>query len=219
MQFDQAGEIIRNITYYFAEASAVLFAGEHFYTSDNYNWREQPGIGIGERWDSARPWSNGKVPFFAPGTGSVCGSSTFWSQGCPSNAPPITYSSDGVPTCCQQAVPLCQCLYGGATHHQTIVHNWAGVPQMICTLSSNNRLIFVNGITGDACELEASGSARCGSGGFCANSAFFDTTLPPRGGNIVLESFNVATGTGTWVPQNPSQFPPGFQCEITTAFP
>jgi len=107
MQFDQAGEIIVPVTWYFAAPGAKQLPAQHPFGSQ-HTWAlgRLPTLGLGERWDSLTPYYNGAQPFYAPGSGSFCGPLDWFENGCPSDAPPINYSDAGVPVCCPQ--PPCQ---------------------------------------------------------------------------------------------------------------
>ena len=49
---------------------------------------------------SPRPWRNGSLPYVPPGDGHVCGDLSWFSEGCPSDAPPLARSPSGLATCC-----------------------------------------------------------------------------------------------------------------------
>jgi hypothetical protein len=109
MQFDQAGEILVPVEWYLCSDDAGYFPTPHLFGSGNYANKANDLFGIGEYWASARPWRNGSQPFFAPGSGAFCGPTDWFQLGCPSDAPPLEYSSAGVPVCCPQ--PPCQSWY------------------------------------------------------------------------------------------------------------
>ncbi len=105
MQFDEAGEIVVPIKWYFTSPTANTFPGSHaFISSRTWTAHQQPTVGIGERWDSTPSYYNGALPGKFPGTGNICGPIDWFQNGCPSDAPPVTIVN-GVPACCPL---LCQ---------------------------------------------------------------------------------------------------------------
>jgi hypothetical protein len=101
MQFDEAGEIIVPVMFYFAAPCAPVFPGFHLYATDYFQSHAQPGLGPGLRWDSIPTYYNGALPWPANSSGRFCGSLDWWQNGVPSNAPPVDYGN-GFPACCGQ---------------------------------------------------------------------------------------------------------------------
>lgn len=207
MQFDEAGEIIVPVTWYFAADGAQDFPGYHLFGSAR-SWQEHqlPILGLGERWDSKPSYYNGAQPFFAPGLGGFCGDPDWYVNGCPSDAPPIQYSAAGVPTCCPQ--PPCQPWYVAGLAASTISSNYAGIgpfsqvdfdPFSVTFVDNNN-----NGGTW------TQGISSCGSEHNVESAGFVINAFPPQQ-DLQLSSYDAETFTGTWIPTFPQFFPPGLE--------
>jgi len=101
MQFDEAGLIVHKVRWYWCEPGAKLFPGRNSFSSDNWSPINNSTLGLGEVWNSPRPWSNGSLSVPPPpGDGHVCGDLSWFSEGCPSDAPPLPRSPSGLATCC-----------------------------------------------------------------------------------------------------------------------
>jgi hypothetical protein len=104
MQFDLDGDLIAPVTYYFASPEALQWEGENAFCSANYLSSGTVNLGLGERWDSTPAWSDGVNPGPFSGTHRQCGPRHWWREGVPSDAPPLTYDTRGLPICC--GVPM-----------------------------------------------------------------------------------------------------------------
>lgn len=111
MQFDTAGQIIRRVRWYWADAGAEFFPVRHQFGSQNYSQTGVVLTGLGERWDSERLGRNGSIEGIRQGVGSFCGPLSWYQEGCPSDAPSLELGPLGVPLCCNPR----QGAYAGAT--------------------------------------------------------------------------------------------------------
>jgi hypothetical protein len=101
MQFDVDGEIVAPVKWYWASPGAKLFPGANSFSSDNWITPSNSTLGLGEVWTSPRPWRNGSLTVVPPGDGHICGGDISWfTDGCPSDAPPIPRVPDGLAACC-----------------------------------------------------------------------------------------------------------------------
>jgi hypothetical protein len=96
VQFDVDGEIVRRVRWYFCAPGAPVFPGPSVFRSNNYGDVAGGQLGPGEVWSANRPWSNGALPG-QPGT--PCGDREWFVDGCPSDAPPLTFNGP-LPACC-----------------------------------------------------------------------------------------------------------------------
>lgn len=206
MQFDEAGVIQVPVTWYFAADSAQIFPGPHSFGSSNWDSIPRQGIGVGEQWNSDFAWSNGAAPFYAPGSGSFCGTLDEFENGTSSDAPPIDYNDNGVPVCCPQ--PPCQpwVIFGPPARKFTRVLTgevWGtsvSVPSLYKAGSSVH--------PGDQVQLHSDSLVHCG---LLQRTIVIDM-LVNTGSSLVpvqldLVSYDLATTTGTWqVQPNPTRY-------------
>jgi hypothetical protein len=100
MQWDQAGELITPVRWYFVPPGTPPLPFPHLYGSSNWDTDGVIDLGPGERWDSLRPYSKGQPPGPHLTTGEFCGPLDWWQNGCPSNAPLLPTNLLGQPDCC-----------------------------------------------------------------------------------------------------------------------
>lgn len=100
MQFDEAGTIVVPVRWYFCQEGAQPLPYSHLYVSSNWQTVPRQSVGIGERWDAARPWSNGKPPNGATGTRKPCGPQDWWQNGVPTGSPPLKLDNNLLGACC-----------------------------------------------------------------------------------------------------------------------
>lgn len=100
MQFDQAGQIVRRVRWYFVEPGTEWLPVPHQFGSMNWAPQGLIGLGIGERWDSTRPWRDGAIDWPLTEPIHLCGDNSWWNDGCPSTAPDLPRTPSGRPACC-----------------------------------------------------------------------------------------------------------------------
>lgn len=104
MQFDQDAQIIRRVRWYFVPEDTPSFPAPQKFGSQNWQWRGFEPLGIGERWDSDRPWRDGSIPWpIKPPRLCEHVPVEWFDEGCPSNAPPLQLTPLGQATCCAPA--------------------------------------------------------------------------------------------------------------------
>lgn len=100
MQFDLAGTIVGKVKWYWCRPGAKVFPYQNSFSSDNWITPANSTLGLGEVWNSPRPWRNGSILVVPPGDGHVCGDISWFTDGCPSDAPPLPRSPSGLALCC-----------------------------------------------------------------------------------------------------------------------
>jgi hypothetical protein len=100
MQFDEAGDLIADVQWYWCLPGAKLFPRRNSFCSANWDQLKYNQLGLGEVWNSPRPYSKGTPPAPAAGDGRHCGPLHWFTHGCPSDAPPITRGPTGIGGCC-----------------------------------------------------------------------------------------------------------------------
>lgn len=198
MQFDDTGDLTAEIQWYFANDGAVSFPAFAQFGSKNWLRTGFDYVGPGEVWNATRSYSKGAAKFFAPGNGSFCGQLDWWENGCPSDAPPISYSSQQIPVCCPQQG--CCSWYDGGTGHRTI--STPGQPYVWTKVSENfAEVLFEDAATGYKVQLEPR-SFHCvpGDNGALACGLEVSLTLSFP---LSLWSYDPNTYTSEW------RLPPG----------
>jgi hypothetical protein len=104
MQFDQAGQIVKRVRWFFTAPGAKVFPVPSTFCSSNYELDRERPLGPGEVWNSTRPFSDGATPAGLTGQGSFCGPLDWFVNGTPSDAAPLNLVN-GVPRCCVTANP------------------------------------------------------------------------------------------------------------------
>lgn len=101
MQFDEAGLIVGKVKWYWCAPGAKILPVANSFSSDNWTPVNNSTLGLGEVWNSPRSWRNGSLRVVPPGDGHICGGDISWfTEGCPSDAPPIPRTADGLAACC-----------------------------------------------------------------------------------------------------------------------
>jgi hypothetical protein len=124
MQFDQAGEIVAGVKWYWAAPEAKLWEGHNAFCSSVWDDNKYATTGIGEVWNVVPTYSKGAAPYPSPGTGRFCGRHHWFSEGAPSTAPPLTRGPSGMPACCGGTPGL---LIGGTSTLQGVYRSNGGV--------------------------------------------------------------------------------------------
>jgi hypothetical protein len=198
MQFDAAGEIVVPVTWYFTSPGALTFPGPHRFGS-SHTWAPHslPSIGLGERWDSKPSYANGAQPFYAPGSGSFCGPLDWFAEGCPSDAPPVQYSSAGVPVCCPQ--PPCQPWFPATIPSSTVQTVPPGGTYHLVTYDFFAAL-FNNGPGTIQIEVELE-AVECDMASPYSTVMFVTFVLVDDSEwEYFLQSYDPSTHTGLWTP-------------------
>lgn len=104
MQFDEAGQIVVPVRWYFCAPGAKTLPNGTLFYSKNWDtasagWPPGPG----EVWGD-RTYSKGQRPTPLRGNGNYCGPDSWYTDGCPSSAPPLQLVG-GIPACCPSVPP------------------------------------------------------------------------------------------------------------------
>jgi hypothetical protein len=233
MQFDQAGQVVAKVQWYFAEPGAKLWHGPNAFCSANWDEVKYSTLGLGEVYNAARDYSKGALPFPSPGTGRWCGKHRYFSEGVPSDAEPLPLGPNGQPLCCGGPVLL----IGGTSKLRgryqaqgglqiggtstvpmscqpvdTNMANW-GASTLLQETGSVHWLLLGYGsviasfyLTAEPYEFTffTNSSTPC-SGNFAITEAIFKN--PPNTYNLIFVSYNPTTKIGRWqVPSAGSPF-------------
>jgi hypothetical protein len=87
------------IRWFKAPPGAKVLPVPHNFGSETWDPVHWFNPGIGEDDNSGYTWDNGALLHPYKGL-RFCGKPEWWLNGCPSNTPPLTYNSTGMPTCC-----------------------------------------------------------------------------------------------------------------------
>lgn len=211
MQFDQAGLVVAPVTYYFAPPGAKFFPVPHAFCSANWVENSLAGPGVGELPTSARTYSNGALPAPFTGQGPPCAPLDWWTNGVPSDAPPLTYDDRGLPTCCQIPVTVedTQAVTAGCGYQLCNSWNLTTTPTRTLTRLSNGE-VWVTVVStnveeiwhgvqfpGDLMET-STGSGNCNGYGNVTLQMRQNARFPTGVYTLRLISYDLATTTGLW---------------------
>lgn len=224
MQFDTAGEIIAPVQWYWCKPGAKLFPNRNSFSSDIWTEVNYSTTGLGELWTSIPEWRNGSLPFIPPGDGHVCGDISWFSDGCPSDAPPLPRSVFGIAGCCSDGGLIIggdyKIRYGGGlllsgdyTYVPPVIHcqPWNSASATISTVLrvstgtywnffsySGGLLVFTDPllpITISAMELASAGGSCYGGQ---PNTAWSWISNGTTAYAMQFRSYDLATRTGIW---------------------
>lgn len=192
MQFDQAGDLRADVQWYFADPMAEYFPTPHLFGSSNWTPTGYIYFGPGERWDVGKTWANGAPLYSAPVSSSTCGDTDAFTVGVPTDTPPIQYSADGVPTCCEQNPCATWYLTDGHGRGVRTIN-----PGGVWVLSGDIPNESIWDSTTEQQEFTGfSGDPPCG-GGLSTYTGYFNA-VTLYDGPLVLESYDLGTSTSTW---------------------
>jgi hypothetical protein len=197
MQFDTEGTIIRQVKWYFAAPDAKVFPVPHSFGSSIWLQRGSENLGLGEVWNSKRPYYRGARPFPAKGMGSTCGQQDWFVSGVPAGTPDIRLSDVSVPTCCPQ--PPCQ-PFSDHPNPMVTVFETAPVAQAWNIISATaNQLFLQRPSTPTVLWIAQRSQIRECSGNFLIAFAKLSGRVPGSFSvNSFCDSFDPATGFGVW---------------------
>jgi hypothetical protein len=211
MQFDEAGSIIVPVRFYFAVPGAKIFPGPHLFASDYWESHVDCGVGPGLYWNSTRVYDKGKPPPGITGQGPPCGPLSWWTDGVPSNAPPLQLDAQGRPLCCHPQNQFTQSLAGAAGLRRFLCQPWhvfgpptrsltdltAGTTWTITTNTTTNFSAHHPVTTTDICN--ASRNVQACSGFQTTNplTLIFGGGHPNAACNLV--NFDPLTNHGIWL--------------------
>jgi hypothetical protein len=225
MQFDEEGLITAQVQWYWCSDEAKYFHLPNAFCSGV--WDEDPysHVGIGETNDP-KNWRDGSFPIPVTGTDKVCGDPIWFTEGCPSDAPPLPRNSSGLSTCCgpgglvlggHSVVTSAYqgkgvLVLGGSNTIPSTCQPWyADFPFFYSLFSETTstywNLIFELSsiaefenplISGSVIRMEQQGLVTACNGNY--NTIGVLTYSPPFSGTINLNfiSFNVTTSIGRW---------------------
>lgn len=211
MQFDEAADLVTRVQWYFCGDKAHIFPGGHSFGSANWIDPDNVNLGLGERWDSDRPYSKGTAPFCQAVTDNFCGKREWYFDGAPSDANLVQYRGDGTPTCC----PPCPCqpFYAASAGHRSVTSSNPVINFTQVLIDDGHQFQVADNSAGSSVDVTDQGLGPC----LDSPSATFATGQvnfgPPF--NLVVESYDPATFTGTWVVQDGTgPGPPGYTVRI-----
>jgi hypothetical protein len=210
MQFDQAGELVTRVRWYFCPDGAEPLPWPTLFASSNWNWNSRIRLGPGELWHSVRTYSKGQLPGPYTGKGGVCGPAEWWQNGVPSDAPPLIYDSDNVPPCCQKAPPPCQ---PWRSPHGTLAVHTPNYRDGWSLFADSPDLIQWNQFDPLAEVIVTPAGTCSGGSGLSVFAALEDYDFGP--GDMVFQSYDASTFTGTWIPGPGAEAPAGFKVILT----
>lgn len=100
MQFDAEGTILVPVRWYFVPEGTPWLPIPHQFGSTNWEPEGYSPVGIGERWDSLRPWRDGSIDWRIDPPKRFCGKPDWWDLGVPLGTPPLVLSNSGQADCC-----------------------------------------------------------------------------------------------------------------------
>lgn len=100
MDFAGDGSRIRKVRYYFAAPDAKINPYLTPFVSANWQAVSRQNTGLGETWWSEYRYNKGAPLPGASGKVDPCGPPDWWLYGVPADAPDLTLTTGGLPTCC-----------------------------------------------------------------------------------------------------------------------
>lgn len=101
MYFDQARSVVQVVDWYFVPDTFPFWDGENAFCSEVYDGVKWYGDPPGEDPLDARIYTKGHMPApFNPLAGRFCGQRSWFTDGAPSDAPPVPRTPGGIPACC-----------------------------------------------------------------------------------------------------------------------
>jgi hypothetical protein len=225
MQFDQAGLITAQVQWYWCQPEAKYFHLPNSFCSGSWDKISYSHVGIGETADPTT-WRDGSFPIPVTGTDKVCGDPTWFTEGCPSDAPPLPRNTSGLSTCCgpgglvlgghsvitsayqgrgvlvlggSSVIPvLCQPYY--LTHLGTATAtNSAHLGTWVNEFHSTSMIQFIetpNDV--DALQLFNASPIPCGTATATTCTLIVVAGGPVQTVSLTLVSYNTVTNTGVW---------------------
>lgn len=213
MQFDVAGTLFAPVKWYVAPPGAIPMPGPHLFCADIWNDQGRIDLGPGVYWQQIPTWSNGALPAPFSGQGPPCGQLDWWTNGVPSDAPPLDLDARGVPLCCHVPVidtdeqpihfkagqVLCQSWHIFGPPTRTLKQLSTG--QLWVSTTHTTTAQAWHGVTFPADTVTTSGATGTGCFGFGNTGAMSlrnNSRAPVGTYAMTLRTYNPATKVGVW---------------------
>jgi hypothetical protein len=228
MQFDLAGNIVGKVKWYWAAKGAKIFPYQNSFSSDNWITPSNSTLGLGEVWNSPRPWRNGSLLVVPPGDGHVCGDISWFTDGCPSDAPPLPRSPSGLALCCSTGglllggswkrrfggglllsgdytlPPICQGWNGTGTATRHVLNTSTFLQWFVVSTSSPSTLFQDFSAPFGHAQITAQNTSPLCTPTQLSTKLTIANIGVSGGGPLTLQSVNPALSRGLWLDNNPS---------------